>query len=57
MNSLPAKYADSPSTEPTDRSTLRVMMTTVWPTARTSSSDGVSSRSRQPVLLKRNGGS
>ncbi len=37
-----------PTIEPTERSTLRVMMTTAWPTATSSSSDGVSSRSRNP---------
>ena len=55
--SLPVKYAVSPRIEPTDRSTLRVMITTVWPTASSSSIDGVSSRSRQPLELKRKSGS
>ena len=33
-------YADSPSTEPTDRSTLRVTMTIVSPTPSRAMSDG-----------------
>ena len=53
MKSRPVRYAVRPSTEPTDRSTLRVMITTAWPTASSSRIDGVSSRSRQPSWLNR----
>ena len=47
--SVPVRYAVRPSMEPTDRSTLRVMITTAWPTASSSRIEGVSSRSRQPL--------
>ena len=53
MNSRPVRYAVRPSTEPTDRSTLRVMMTTAWPAANVSRIAGVSSRSRQELALNR----
>ncbi len=39
--------------DPTDRSTLRVMMTTAWPTASSSSSEGLTRKLRQPSALKR----
>ena len=53
-NRLPVRYAVRPSVEPTERSTLRVMITTVWPTASSSRIDGVSSRSRQLSPLNKN---
>ena len=42
--------------EPTDRSTLRVTMTTIWPIASSSRIEGVSRVSRQPSPLKTNVG-
>ena len=53
MNSRPVRYAVKARIEPTDRSTLRVMITTAWPAASSSRIDGVSSRSRQELALKR----
>ena len=41
MKILPVAYAVIPSTEPTDRSTLRVTMTTIWPIASSSRIEGV----------------
>src|SRR5690606_14439992 len=46
-NSLPVAKAVSPRMEPTDRSTLRVTMTRVWPIARTVRMVAPSSRSRR----------
>ena len=54
MKSRPVRYAVTPSMEPTDRSTLREMITTASPIARSSRIDGVSSRSRQPLPPNRN---
>ena len=51
--SRPVRYAVRASVDPTDRSTLRVMMTTASPTASRIRIAGVSSRSRQPVELNR----
>ena len=42
----PAMNAASPSTEPTDRSTLRVMITSVWPAARIAKIDALRARLR-----------
>ncbi len=53
---VPPRYAESPSIEPTERSTLRVMMTMASPTAITTRIDGVISRSCQPSLLNRKSG-
>ncbi len=53
MKSRPVRKAVSPMTEPTERSTLRVMMTIAWPTATSTRIDGVSSRSRHPSALNR----
>ena len=41
----------SPSTEPTDRSTLRVMITSVWPAARIAKIDALTARVRKRVGL------
>ena len=50
----PAMNALSPTTEPTDRSTLRVMITSVWPTARIAKIDALSARLRsEAVSMKR----
>src|SRR5665647_1945250 len=53
MNRRPVRYAVSPRTDPTDRSTLRVMITTASPTASSSKIEGVRSRSRQLFPLKK----
>ena len=50
----PAKNALSPRTEPTERSTLRVMSTSVWPAARIAKIDALSARLRsESVSMKR----
>src|SRR5690625_2398696 len=48
MNNRPVMKAHNPRTDPTERSTLRVMMTTACPTANNMSKEGVNSRSRHP---------
>ena len=46
--------AVSPSTEPTERSTLRVMITSVWPAARIAKIEALSARLRsESVSMKR----
>ena len=47
--------AASPSTEPTDRSTLRVMITSVWPAARIAKIDAFSARLRSESALTKRG--
>ena len=53
MNSRPVRYAVKARIELTDRSTLRVMMTTAWPTASSTRIDGSSRKLRQPSALNR----
>ena len=47
--------AVSPTTEPTDRSTLRVMITSVWPTARIAKIDALSARLRSEAVSTKRG--
>ena len=47
--------AVSPTTEPTDRSTLRVMITSVWPTARIAKIDALSARLRSDAVSMKRG--
>ena len=50
----PARNALSPSTDPVDRSTFRVMITSVCPTARIARIEAFSARFRsEPVSMKR----
>ena len=51
----PARNALSPSTEPIDRSTLRVMITSVWPTARIAKIDALSARLRSELVSMKRG--
>src|SRR3954469_14643997 len=51
----PARKAVSPTTEPTDRSTLRVMITSVWPTARSAKIDALSARLRSDAVSTKRG--
>src|SRR6185503_17892250 len=51
----PAMNAASPSTEPTDRSTLRVMITSVWPAARMAKIAAFSARLRSESAVTKRG--
>src|SRR3954447_15288418 len=51
----PAKYALRPSTEPTERSTLRVISTSVWPAARITKIDALSARLRSEAASRNRG--
>ena len=51
----PAMNAASPSTEPTDRSTLRVMITSVWPAARMAKIAAFSARLRSESAATKRG--